>query len=286
MDCRWRLSWLRPGRTCSRQNSLLPRLERRLPLLTGGARSHPARLQTMQDAIAWSYGLLTPAEQVLFRRLSVFVGGFTLAGAEAVSGAWAVELVPWPGRSDQPASITEAFEPSPDVVDGVASLVAKSLVGRRESPVPGRDPEPRFAMLETIREFGIEQLIKSGEADEIRRRHAQYCVALAEAIAPNLQGPDERFWGARLDAELGNLRSAMMWANEVHNAELALRLPVALANYWSTAASPARRARGPSRHWLSPGQLTPRSGWRRCMWPAGPSTSPERTSACVNSRRK
>jgi predicted ATPase/DNA-binding NarL/FixJ family response regulator len=212
---------------------LLPRIERRLPLLTGGARSHPARLQTMQDAIAWSYDLLTSAEQVLFRRLSVFVGGFTLAGAEAVSGAWAVERVPWPGRSNQPASITEAFEPSPDVLHGAASLVAKSLVVRREGSILARDPEPRFAMLETIREFGIEQLIESGEADEIRRRHAQYCVALAEVIAPNLQGPDERFWDARLDAELGNLRSALVWANEVHNAELALRLPVALAYYWA-----------------------------------------------------
>ena len=212
---------------------LLPRLERRLPLLTGGARSHPTRLQTMQDAIAWSYGLLTPAEQTLFRRLSVFVGGFTLAGAEAVGGAMDGRVrVPWPGLSDQPASITEAFEPSPDVLDGVASLVAKSLVGRRESPRPGQDPEPRFAMLETIREFGIEQLTKSGEADEIRRRHAEYCVALAEEIAPHLQGPDERFWDAMLDADLGNLRSAMMWANEVPNAELALRLPVALHNYW------------------------------------------------------
>ena len=96
-------------------------------------------------------------------------------------------------------------------------------------------------MLETIREFGIEQLIESGEADEIRRRHAQYCVALAEAIAPNLQGPNERFWDARLDAELGNLRSALVWANEVHNAELALRLPVALG---LLLGSPKPRPRG------------------------------------------
>jgi non-specific serine/threonine protein kinase len=211
---------------------LLPRLERRLPLLTGGARSHPARLQTMQDAIAWSHDLLTSAEQILFRRLAVFVGGFTLDGAEAIGGARTVELAPWPDRYKQPVSITEEFEPSPGILEGVTSLVAKNLVVRRESPMPGKDPEPRFAMLETIREFGIEQLINSGEAAEIRRRHAHYCVELVETIAPKLLGPDQRLWDARLDGELGNLRSAMTWAIDVHDAAIALRLPVALGDYW------------------------------------------------------
>ena len=265
---------------------LLPRLERRLPLLTGGARSHPARLQTMQDAIAWSYGLLTPAEQALFRRLSVFVGGFTLAGAEAVGGARAVEFAPWPGRSDQPASITEAFEPSPGVLDGVASLVAKSLVGRRESPGPGRDPEPRFAMLETIREFGIEQLTKSGEADEMRRRHAEYCVALAEEIAPHLQGPDERFW----DATVGCRARQSPQRDDVgeRGPQRRARPPPARRTRTitgSTAASPARRAPGPSRHWRRPGPLI-RVLRLAAMSVAGTFIDhTERTSACDNSWR-
>ena len=121
--------------------ALLARLERRLPLLTGGGRDLPARQQTMRDAIAWSYDLLTPEEQALFRRLAVFVGGFTLEAAEAVGG---------PSRA-----------PGSTSLDGVASLVDKSLLRQEDGP----DGEPRFRMLETVREFGLEQLAASGEAD-------------------------------------------------------------------------------------------------------------------------
>jgi predicted ATPase/DNA-binding NarL/FixJ family response regulator len=208
---------------------LLPRLDRRLPLLTGGARSHPARLQTMQGAIAWSYDLLVPEEQTLFRRLAVFVGGFTLDGAEAVGGDRIVEPARWPEPYEKHASTPTVIDPSPETLDGVASLVAKSLVVRREGP----DDEPRFAMLETIREFGLEQLSGSGEADEIRHHHALFCVARAEAIAPNLQGANEQLWDAKLDADLANFRTAMAWAIGCHHAELALRLIVALGDYWS-----------------------------------------------------
>ena len=117
----------------------------RLRLLTGGPRDVPARQQTMRDAIAWSYELLAPEEQALFRRLAVFGGGFTLEAARAVA-----ELRRWSGGLP--------------VVDGVAALVDQSLVRRMES-----DGEPRFTMLETIREFGLDQLQACGEDDDVAR---------------------------------------------------------------------------------------------------------------------
>jgi ATP/maltotriose-dependent transcriptional regulator MalT len=117
-------------------------------------------------------------------------------------------------------------------VDEVASLVAKSLVVRQEGPTPGEYPEPRFGMLETIREFGLGQLTESGEEDKIRQRHALFCLTMAEAVAPNLLGSHERLWNARLDADLGNLRTAMAWAAKHRHAEIAHRFPAALYLYW------------------------------------------------------
>lgn len=232
---------------------LLPRLDRQLPLLTGGARSHPARLQSMQEAIAWSYDLLTPEEQRFFRRLSVFVGGFALDAAEAVGGIKAIELVPWSDPYERPPSPIPIVDPSTAVVDGVASLVAKSLVVRRE----GSEGEPRFGMLETIREFGLEQLTKSGEADEVRRCQALFFVALVEAIAPNLFGSQEQLWNVRLDAELGNLRTAMAWAATHRHAEIAHRFPAALYFYWNHR-SLAREARAWAEQALvQPGEVDP-----------------------------
>jgi predicted ATPase len=142
-------------------HALLKRLEKRLPLLTRGARDRPARQQTMRDAIAWSHDLLTQEEQTLFQRLAVFPGGCTLEAAEAVVD---------PGGTR-------------DVFDGIASLVDKSLL--RQEEVKG---EPRFRMLETVREFGLEQLEESGTGEETRRRLAAWCLALAEAAQPDLIG--------------------------------------------------------------------------------------------------
>ena len=127
--------------------AMLARLERRLPLLTGGARDLPERQRTLRDTIAWSYDLLDEPERRLFRRLAVFVGGCTLEAAEAVCNA------------DGDLGI--------DVFDGIASLVDKSLLRQEDGP----DGEPRFTMLETIREYGLEQLQASGEEAAIRRRH-------------------------------------------------------------------------------------------------------------------
>jgi tetratricopeptide (TPR) repeat protein len=176
--------------------------------LTGGARDLPARQQTLRGAIAWSYDLLDAAERSLFRRLSAFVGGWTLAAAETVCDA--------------------AGELGLDVVEGVAALVDRSLLRREDRTAD----EPRFGMLETIREYGLEQLEACGEAAEIRRRHAAHYLALAEAAEPELTGPRQAAWLDRLEAEHDNLRAALRWAVEQGEAELGLRLGGALWRFW------------------------------------------------------
>ena len=191
--------------------ALLARLERRLPLLIGGPRDAPQRLRTMRDAIAWSYDLLAPEAQALFRRLSAFAGGFTLEAAEAVA---------------------TSAEPGAEVAEGLAILLDASLVSRVEEGDASAETDPRFTMLETVREFGLDQLLASGEADEIRRRHAAWCVALAERAAPELRGSASDTWIARLVAEHDNLRAALDWATDRGESDMALRLGGALRWFW------------------------------------------------------
>ena len=145
--------------------ALLSRLSHRLGLLTGGPRDLPARHQTLRGAIAWSYDLLDGAEQRLFRRLGVFAGGATLAAIATVCAP-----------DDAPGSDL-------DLLDEVASLVTKSLLAR----IAGGDEEPRFAPLETIRDYALERLEASGEGDAVRHRHAGHYLALVEAVAPELR---------------------------------------------------------------------------------------------------
>jgi predicted ATPase/DNA-binding CsgD family transcriptional regulator len=203
--------------------ALLARLERRLPLLTGGPRDQPDRLRTMRDAIAWSYDLLAPDEQALFRRLSVFAGGFTLEAAEAVGGADGA------GRGVgfcAPCSPSASHAPS--VLDLVATLVDQSLLQRQ----PGAGAEPRFAMLETIREYAEETLVASGEAEAVRRRHAVWFLDLAERAEPEMLGTRQVAWLDRLEVEHDNLRAALAWALEVGETDLGLRLAGALLRLW------------------------------------------------------
>ena len=144
-------------------------------------------------------------------------------------------LGPWQDpREDTPTTAFVPARASVDVVDGIASLVAKSLLHRQEGPAYGGEElaEPRFGMLETLREFGIEQLAAHGEVEELRRRHAIHCVALTEAIDSNLHGPDERVATAALDAELGNIRAALAWAISENQAAIALRMVGSLHYYW------------------------------------------------------
>jgi predicted ATPase/DNA-binding CsgD family transcriptional regulator/Tfp pilus assembly protein PilF len=189
---------------------LLSRLGERLHLLTGGPRDQPARLQAMNDAIAWSYDLLPQTERTLFRRLAVFVGDFTLEAADAVAG-----------------------DSDVGIVEGLAALIDHSLVRRIEQP----GAEPRFGMLETIREFALEHLVTSGEDSEIRSRHLAYCVELAEQAERVPYAPEKEAAARRLTVELPNMRAALAWAEDQADAEQLLRLVVALWWYWEGLGS-------------------------------------------------
>jgi non-specific serine/threonine protein kinase len=182
-----------------------------LRVLTGGARDLPARLRTMRDAVAWSYDLLSPEEQHLFRRLAIFRGGFTLDAAEAAG---------------------VGIDGDREVFDVVASLADKSLLRREE-----REDVSRYRMLETVREYGLEQLAASNELETARREHAVHFLALAERAAPAWSGPAPGAWLDRLEAERDNLREALAWAHEEQATELECRLASALHWFW--------RSRGP-----------------------------------------
>lgn len=197
---------------------LLARLERRLPLLTGGPRDAPARLQTMRDAIAWSYDLLTDDEQALFRRLAVFVGGFTLDAAEAVAGA-ATSLVS--GDIHPPPR-------SAGTLDFVAALIDKSLL--RADVVDGG--ATRYAMLETIREFGQERLEAGGEATAVRQRHADWYLAFAEDAGPRAKQPGAAPWVETLGREHPNLRAALTWYLDHRDGLALVRMTGALWPFW------------------------------------------------------
>jgi predicted ATPase/transcriptional regulator with XRE-family HTH domain/Tfp pilus assembly protein PilF len=188
--------------------ALLARLERRLPILTGGARDLPERQRTLRDTLAWSYGLLSRAEQTLLRRLSVFAGGATLDAVEAVCSA--------DGTLDS------------DALEWLAALVDHSLLRQEESDAG----EPRVGMLETVREYGLEQLAAAGELEATQEAHAQYYLVLAEAAGPALRGSEQAPWLARLDAEHDNLRAALGWAQGRRDGELGLRLAGALWRFW------------------------------------------------------
>jgi predicted ATPase/transcriptional regulator with XRE-family HTH domain len=185
---------------------LLARLERPLPLLTGGARDAPARQRTLRDTIAWSYDLLTAPEQVLFRRLAVFVGGFTFEGAEAVG----------------------SLDGALDAFAGVAQLCEQSLLRQEDGP----GGEPRFAMLETVREFGLEQLAASSEEAAIRDAHAGYFLARVADARVSFEGPGRSAARDRVDREHDNLRAALAWALASGDAETAQRLGAEMARFW------------------------------------------------------
>jgi predicted ATPase/DNA-binding CsgD family transcriptional regulator len=188
--------------------ALLPRLRNRLKVLVGGVQDLPSRQQTLRGTIAWSYDLLERVEQTLFMRLAVFVGGCTIEAAEAVCH-------PDPGMKR-------------DVLDGVASLVDKSLL-KQETQADG---QPRLLMLETIREYALECLVASGEAEAVRRQHAIFFLRLAEEAEPKIRGAEYSPWRTRLEVELNNLRAALHWTLESQEAEMGLQLAGALLAFW------------------------------------------------------
>jgi predicted ATPase len=197
--------------------ALLQRLERRLPLLSRGARDLPERQQTLRNTIDWSYDLLETGEQQLFRRLSVFVGGFTLASVQAIC----LPDTSSPTSSDQ---VDDGV-----VLEQLAHLLDKSLVQAE----PGTGGEPRFSMLETIREYATEQLQASPEEAAVQERHAHYFLRLAEGVEPHLHSPEWDIWLERLSREDANLRAALAWSKANQDAfAIGLRLAGALYYYW------------------------------------------------------
>jgi predicted ATPase/DNA-binding SARP family transcriptional activator len=184
---------------------LARRLSPAVPLLTGGPVDQAPRQQTLRDAITWSDRLLGPAERALFRRLGIFQGGFTLQAAEAVAHG----------------------SPVTDVAAGIATLVEASLLGRPVEP-----DEARFSMLETIREYALEQLRAAGEDDQIGGRHASFYAGLLERAEPELTGADQAPWLERLEGEHANLQTALRWASQTGNTDLTLLMAARMWRFW------------------------------------------------------
>jgi predicted ATPase/DNA-binding XRE family transcriptional regulator len=187
-------------------SALLERLHGRLMLQSDGLRDLEARHRTLNAAIDWSYQLLSTEEQMLFRRLGVFVGGWTLEAAEAVC----LENL------------------SLNILDSLASLLDKNLVKQDTQS----DGEPRFMMLETIREYALEQLAASGEMEALKRQHAAYSVTLAETSNPALLGPQQGLWWDRLEIDHANFRASLAWSRAETSGEIELRLALALGGFW------------------------------------------------------
>ncbi|HLF25880.1 MAG TPA: tetratricopeptide repeat protein [Anaerolineae bacterium] len=193
--------------------TMVARLSSRLEFLTNVVRDAHARHRTLRGTLDWSYDLLTPEERTLFARLAVFVGSFTLEAAEAVAGAT--------GTAPQ--------QMDPNVLRGLAALLDKSMLQRWE----GAGSELRFVMLETIREYALERLDASGEAEVSRRRHAAYYLGLIETAQIELTGPQQKTWLERLELEHDNLRAALWWGLELSGeTEIALRLASGLGQFW------------------------------------------------------
>ncbi|MGH2601436.1 MAG: ATP-binding protein, partial [Dehalococcoidia bacterium] len=202
-----------------------------LQFLTAGARDLPARQQTLRNAIDWSHELLSPDERTLLRRLSAFVGGCTLAAAQAVCG---------PLDDGDTA-----------VLDALTSLFRHSLLTRGEEP----DGEPRFDMLATIREYAEAQLEASGEMDAIHQRHFDYMLAVAMKGAEGLQGPDQGLWVHRHEREHDNVRAALERALANGDAAGALQLATSLGEFWGMRASFAEAAGWLERGLQAPGHV-------------------------------
>jgi predicted ATPase/class 3 adenylate cyclase len=210
--------------------AMLARLQSRLSVLVGGERDLPSRQQTLRGAIDWSYNLLDEEEQVLFRRLSVIIGGCTLQAAEAICGT-----------DDRPPPTDDRLPTNPviphsqfriphsvDVLGGLESLLDKSLLRQEEQ----EDGEPRFYMLETIREYASERLAESGEDVTLSQSHAEFFLELVEEAAPQLYRPRQLEWLDRLELEHDNLRAALGWSLRQEEVQIALRLAGSLWHFW------------------------------------------------------
>jgi predicted ATPase len=233
-----------------RPEALLQRLGHRLQLLTSGPADLPERQQTLRATLAWSHDLLGRPEQMLFRRLAVFVGGWTLEAAESVCAG--------------------ADLPPQEVLERLGVLVDNSLV----HPLDRAASEPRFAMLETVREFAQELLIASGEAEAVRARQLGYYLQLAEAAMPELQGAAQVRWLDRLEAEHDNFRLVLAWPAPPPSMAPNCGWPRPYATSGISAAITAKGAIGCWLRWhcqwlmrarsSAPGRSTRWRSWIRC----------------------
>lgn len=180
----------------------------RLHLLTDGPRNVPARQQTMRNAIAWSYDLLEPYEQILFQRLGIFADGFTLESAEAICNA--------------------VTDPVGDLWAGISVLLDSSLLVKAKNT----RGKPRYTMLKTIREYAFDRLSESHEAPRVQAEYAHYFLAFAEKSAPNLVGPDQVIWLDQVEVEHDNFRAVLDWSQQTKQFEIGLRLANALTSFW------------------------------------------------------
>ncbi len=188
-------------------SALLARVENSLALLRWDAPDVPSRHRTLRATLDWSYALLSPEEQLVFRRLGVFAGGFTLEAVEAVVAMDDLDV---------------------DLLDVLQSLMDKHLI----RVLKGGDDEPRFGLLATVREYALKRLAESEETETTRDRHLTYCLSLAEQAGRAMLSPDETAWLNRLDREIDNLRLAQDWAIARGDAETEWRLVAALALFW------------------------------------------------------
>lgn len=197
------------------------------------------RHQTLHNTLDWSYELLDRHQQCLFRRLSVFLGGWTLhaAGAIALTEGQALPLEPADPQSSHASGVAGRHLKAvtlDDALEQMESLIDHSLVNRlslEEGP-PEENPEPRFRFLETIREYALGRLRACGEHEDLQRRHATYYLALAERIEPKLYGREQSVAVSMLAREQDNLRAALAWAIEHDEAEIAQRICGALGRFW------------------------------------------------------
>jgi predicted ATPase len=192
-------------------DQILERLEGSLELLTRGGRTAAPRQRTIRETLDWSHELLSERERKVFRRLSVFAGGWVLEASEVVV-------------SDESIGQSE-------VLELLSGLVEKSLVIAELTAESGA---VRYRLLDPIRQYALEKLEQSGETENVKRAHAEYFLALAEEAEPELIGPREAEWFQRLEEELDNVRAAFSWVSEHGEAELCLRLTGALMSFWLT----------------------------------------------------
>jgi tetratricopeptide (TPR) repeat protein len=201
--------------------AMVARLGSRLDLLASTDRERPSRHQTLRQALAWSYDLLDTDQRSVFRRAGVFVNGFSVEAMEAVC--------------------TASGGDTPRVLDSIFLLADHSLIARRDA----QDGEPRFYLLETMREYALELLQRSGEEDEVRGAHAQYFAQMTAQSANALTGNDQAYWFRRLDVDHDNIRAALHWLSGHNEPESALRIAVSIWRFWT-----ARGCQREGRAWM------------------------------------